>query len=213
MVAKVHKEGQRYSANNYDIVLIGHEGHPEVEGTMGRIPGTVYLVSSAEDVGQLEVKDPDKLAYVTQTTLSVDDTRDVIEALKQRFPKIVGPDVKDICYATQNRQSAVRKLAEKVDVLLVVGAQNSSNSNRLREIGAELNVPSYLIDDAQALDADWLKNSETVGITAGASAPEALVQELIARLSELGDVEFVDFDGIQENVTFKLPAELQGVAA
>tara|TARA_B100000676_G_scaffold313238_1_gene392590 strand:+ start:4437 stop:5369 length:933 start_codon:yes stop_codon:yes gene_type:complete len=213
LVAKVHKEGQRYSANNFDIVLIGHEGHPEVEGTMGRIPGTVYLVSSADDVGQLEVKNPDKLAYVTQTTLSVDDTRDVIEALKQRFPKIVGPDVKDICYATQNRQSAVRRLAEEVDVLLVVGAQNSSNSNRLREIGAELNVPSYLIDDAQALDADWLKDAETVGITAGASAPEALVQELIARLSELDDIEFVDFDGIQENVTFKLPVELQVVAA
>ena len=213
LVAKVHKEGQRYSAEEYDIVLIGHEGHPEVEGTMGRIPGTVYLVSSAEDVDRLEVKDPNKLAYVTQTTLSVDDTRDVIDALKQRFPKIVGPDVKDICYATQNRQSAVRKLAEEVDVLLVVGAQNSSNSNRLREIGAELNVPSYLIDDAQALDTEWLKDAETVGITAGASAPEALVQELISCLSELDDVEFVDFDGIQENVAFKLPAELQGVAA
>ncbi|MFL2540603.1 MAG: 4-hydroxy-3-methylbut-2-enyl diphosphate reductase [Candidatus Latescibacterota bacterium] len=213
LVAKVHKEGQRYSAQKFDVVLIGHEGHPEVEGTMGRIPGKVYLVSSIDDVDQLQVKDPDKLAYVTQTTLSVDDTRDVIDALKQRFPKIVGPDVKDICYATQNRQSAVRKLAEEVDVLLVVGAQNSSNSNRLREIGAELNVPSYLIDDAQALDADWLKDVETVGITAGASAPEALVQELITRLSELGDVEFVDFDGIQENVSFKLPADLQGVAA
>ena len=213
LVAKVHKEGQRYSAQKFDVVLIGHEGHPEVEGTMGRIPGKVYLVSSTDDVDQLQVKDPDKLAYVTQTTLSVDDTRDVIDALKQRFPKIVGPDVKDICYATQNRQSAVRKLAEEVDVLLVVGAQNSSNSNRLREIGAELNVPSYLIDDAQALDADWLKDVETVGITAGASAPEALVQELITRLSELGDVEFVDFNGIQENVSFKLPADLQGVAA
>ena len=213
LVAKVHKEGQRYSAQKFDVVLIGHEGHPEVEGTMGRIPGKVYLVSSIDDVDQLQVKDPDKLAYVTQTTLSVDDTRDVIDALKQRFPKIVGPDVKDICYATQNRQSAVRKLAEEVDVLLVVGAQNSSNSNRLREIGAELNVPSYLIDDAQALDADWLKDVETVGITAGASAPEALVQELITRLSELGDVEFVDFNGIQENVSFKLPADLQGVAA
>ena len=213
LVAKVHKEGQRYSAQKFDVVLIGHEGHPEVEGTMGRIPGKVYLVSSTDDVDQLQVKDPDKLAYVTQTTLSVDDTRDVIDALKQRFPKIVGPDVKDICYATQNRQSAVRKLAEEVDVLLVVGAQNSSNSNRLREIGAELNVPSYLIDDAQALDADWLKDAETVGITAGASAPEALVQELITLLSELGDVEFVDFNGIQENVSFKLPADLQGVAA
>ena len=194
-------------------MLIGHEGHPEVEGTMGRIPGTVYLVSSVEHVSKLEVSNPTKLAYVTQTTLSVDDTRDVIEALKQRFPEIVGPDVKDICYATQNRQSAVRKLATEVDVLLVVGAQNSSNSNRLREIGAELDVPSYLIDDAGALDVNWLGGVETVGITAGASAPEALVQELITRLGEVGDVEFVDFDGIEEDVTFKLPSELQGVAA
>ena len=213
LVAKVHKEGQRYSAKDYDIVLIGHEGHPEVEGTMGRIPGTVYLVSSVKHVSKLEVSNPTKLAYVTQTTLSVDDTRDVIEALKLRFPEIVGPDVKDICYATQNRQSAVRKLATKVDVLLVVGAQNSSNSNRLREIGAELDVPSYLIDDAGALDVSWLEGAETVGITAGASAPEALVQELITRLGELGDVEFVDFDGIEENVTFKLPSELQDAAA
>ena len=213
LVAKVHKEGQRYTAQDYDIVLIGHEGHPEVEGTMGRIPGTVYLVSSVEHVSKLEVSNPTKLAYVTQTTLSVDDTRDVIEALKLRFPEIVGPDVKDICYATQNRQSAVRKLATKVDVLLVVGAQNSSNSNRLREIGAELDVPSYLIDDAGALDVSWLEGAETVGITAGASAPEALVQELITRLGELGDVEFVDFDGIEENVTFKLPSELQDAAA
>ncbi len=213
LVAKVHKEGQRYSAQGYDIVLIGHEGHPEVEGTMGRIPGTVYLVSSVEHVSKLAVSNPTKLAYVTQTTLSVDDTRDVIEALKLRFPEIVGPDVKDICYATQNRQSAVRKLATEVDVLLVVGAQNSSNSNRLREIGAELNVPSYLIDDAGALDVSWLVGVETVGITAGASAPEALVQELITRLGEFGAVEFVDFDGIEEDVTFKLPSELQGVAA
>jgi len=213
LVAKVHKEGQRYSNQNYDIVLIGHEGHPEVEGTMGRIPGTVYLVSSVEGVTELEVKNPEKLSYVTQTTLSVDDTRDVIEALKQRFPKIVGPDVKDICYATQNRQTAVRKLATEVDILLVVGAQNSSNSNRLREIGAELDVPSYLIDDAGALDFKWLDGAATVGITAGASAPEALVQELITRLGELDDVEFVDFDGIEENVTFKLPSVLRDAAA
>ncbi len=213
LVAKVHKEGQRYSNQNYDIVLIGHEGHPEVEGTMGRIPGTVYLVSSVEGVTELEVKNPEKLSYVTQTTLSVDDTRDVIEALKQRFPKIVGPDVKDICYATQNRQTAVRKLATEVDILLVVGAQNSSNSNRLREIGAELDVPSYLIDDAGALDFKWLEGAATVGITAGASAPEALVQELITRLGELDDVEFVDFDGIEENVTFKLPSVLRDAAA
>ena len=213
LVAKVHKEGQRYSAQGYDIILIGHEGHPEVEGTMGRIPGTVYLVSSIEHVAKLEIKDPEKLAYVTQTTLSVDDTREVIEALKQRFPKIVGPDVKDICYATQNRQTAVRKLAKEVDILLVVGAQNSSNSNRLREIGAELNVPSYLIDDAKALELKWLEGAEKVGITAGASAPEALVQELILLLNELEAVEFVDFDGINEDVTFKLPAELQADAA
>jgi 4-hydroxy-3-methylbut-2-enyl diphosphate reductase len=213
LVAKVHKEGQRYSAQGYGIVLIGHEGHPEVEGTMGRIPGPVHLVSTSEDVGLLEVEDPEHIAYVTQTTLSVDDTRAVIEALKARFPSIVGPDVKDICYATQNRQTAVRELAKEVDVLLVVGAQNSSNSNRLREIGAELEVPSYLIDDASAMDPKWLEGARTVGITAGASAPEALVQELIERLREFGDVEFVDFEGIQENVTFKLPSELREAAA
>ncbi len=213
LVAKVHKEGQRYAAAGYEVILIGHEGHPEVEGTMGRIPGPVYLVSSVQDVAELRVRNPDKLAYVTQTTLSVDDTRDVIEMLKSRFPKIVGPDVKDICYATQNRQTAVRELAKEVDVLLVVGAQNSSNSNRLREIGAELDVPSYLIDDAQSLDPAWLEGVETVGITAGASAPEELVQELIARLSEFGEIEFKDFQGIRESVQFKLPEELRDVAA
>ncbi|MBC27299.1 MAG: 4-hydroxy-3-methylbut-2-enyl diphosphate reductase [Rhodospirillaceae bacterium] len=213
LVAKVHKEGQRYSAKDYDIILIGHEGHPEVIGTMGRIPGKVYLVSTAEDVGKLEVRDPDKLAYVTQTTLSVDDTRDVIEALKVRFPTVVGPDVKDICYATQNRQSAVRELAGQVDLLLVVGAQNSSNSKRLSEIGKELNVPSYLIDDASALDEEWLSDIETVGITAGASAPEKLVQDLIKRLGELVDIEVEEVDGINENVQFKLPKELREAAA
>ena len=213
LVAKVHKEGQRYSAKDYDIILIGHEGHPEVIGTMGRIPGKVYLVSTAEDVGKLKVRDPDKLAYVTQTTLSVDDTRDVIEALKVRFPTVVGPDVKDICYATQNRQSAVRELAGQVDLLLVVGAQNSSNSKRLSEIGKELNVPSYLIDDASALDENWLVDIETVGITAGASAPEKLVQDLIKRLGELVDIEVEEVDGINENVQFKLPKELREAAA
>lgn len=213
LVAKVHKEGQRYSAKDYDIILIGHEGHPEVIGTMGRIPGKVYLVSTAEDVGKLEVRDPNKLAYVTQTTLSVDDTRDVIEALKVRFPTVVGPDVKDICYATQNRQSAVRELAGQVDLLLVVGAQNSSNSKRLSEIGKELNVPSYLIDDASGLDEAWLDNIETVGITAGASAPEKLVQDLIKRLGELVDIEVEEVDGINENVQFKLPKELREAAA
>ena len=213
LVAKVHKEGQRYSAKDYDIILIGHEGHPEVIGTMGRIPGKVYLVSTAEDVGKLEVRDPNKLAYVTQTTLSVDDTRDVIEALKARFPTVVGPDVKDICYATQNRQSAVRELAGQVDLLLVVGAQNSSNSKRLSEIGKELNVPSYLIDDASGLNEVWLEDIKTIGITAGASAPEKLVQDLIKRLGELVDIEVEEVDGINENVQFKLPKELREAAA
>ena len=213
LVAKVHKEGQRYSADNFDIILIGHEGHPEVVGTMGRIPGQVYLVSSVDDVAKLTVNDPAKLAYVTQTTLSVDDTRDVIEALKSRFPEVVGPDVKDICYATQNRQTAVRDLVGQVDVLLVVGAQNSSNSNRLRDLGAELDVPSYLIEDATALDESWLDGVDAVGISAGASAPEALVQELIERLSEIAEIEVEEFDGINENVQFKLPNELRDVAA
>jgi 4-hydroxy-3-methylbut-2-enyl diphosphate reductase len=213
LVAKVHKEGQRYSKANYEVILIGHEGHPEVVGTMGRIPGTVYLVSSAEAVAKLEVKNPQKLAYVTQTTLSVDDTREVIDALRKRFPAVVGPDVKDICYATQNRQTAVRELAGMVDVLLVVGAQNSSNSNRLREIGKELDVPSYLIDDAGALKPEWIEGAGAVGISAGASAPEALVQELIERLSELAEIQLEHLDGINENVQFKLPDELRGHAA
>jgi 4-hydroxy-3-methylbut-2-enyl diphosphate reductase len=213
LVAKVHKEGQRYSAKGFDIILIGHHGHPEVEGTMGRIPGNVYLVSSPEDAATLEVKDPERVAYVTQTTLSVDDTREVIEALKVRFPKIVGPDVKDICYATQNRQAAVRELAKEVNVILVVGAKNSSNSNRLREIGEEMGVPSYLIDDARALDPKWLMDAKSIGVTAGASAPEELVQELIARLRDFGDLELELLDGIKENVYFKLPEQLREVAA
>lgn len=213
LVAKVHKEGQRYAQSDYEVILIGHEGHPEVVGTMGRIPGKVHLVSTAEDVATLNVENETKLAYVTQTTLSVDDTRDVIEAIQQRFPQVVGPDVKDICYATQNRQTAVRELAQKVDVLLVVGAQNSSNSNRLREIGEEMEIPSFLIDDASALNPEWLKGAGTVGISAGASAPEALVQELIARLSELDEIEVEHLDGISENVQFKLPNELRNFAA
>ncbi|HUC62188.1 MAG TPA: 4-hydroxy-3-methylbut-2-enyl diphosphate reductase [Alphaproteobacteria bacterium] len=209
LVAKVHKEGQRYAEGGYEVVLIGHKGHPEVEGTMGRIPGTVHLVSKAADVERLAVANPVKLSYVTQTTLSVDDTREVIEALRKRFPAIVGPDVKDICYATQNRQAAVRELAREVDVILVVGAKNSSNSNRLREIGAEMGVASYLIDDAGQLDPRWLKGAEAVGITAGASAPEELVQELIERLRDFDGVEVEKLDGIQENVQFKLPPELR----
>ncbi|MFO0996779.1 MAG: 4-hydroxy-3-methylbut-2-enyl diphosphate reductase [Alphaproteobacteria bacterium] len=212
LVAKVHKEGQRYAEKGYEVVLIGHEGHPEVEGTMGRVPGRVYLVSSPEDAAKLIVSNPERLAYVTQTTLSVDDTREIIEALKLRFPKIVGPDVKDICYATQNRQAAVRQLAKEVDVILVVGAKNSSNSSRLREIGEEMGVPSYLIDDAAALDPSWLAEADSIGVTAGASAPEDLVQELIARLRDFGELRLEVLDGIKENVYFKLPEQLREIA-
>ena len=208
LVSKVHKEGQSHAAKGREVVLIGHTGHPEVEGTMGRIPGGVHLVNSVADIERLEICDPANVAYVTQTTLSVDDTRGIIEALKARFPEIVGPDVRDICYATQNRQQAVRELVERVDILLVVGAQNSSNSNRLREIGSEAGVTSYLIDDAKALDPKWLDGVTTVGITAGASAPEQLVQELIDKLREFGDVELETVGDVQENIQFKLPSQL-----
>ena len=209
LVSKVHKEGQNHAKKDRQVILIGHEGHPEVEGTQGRIPGGVLLVTKPGDVAGLEVISPDMLAYVTQTTLSVDETRDVIEALKARFPNIVGPDVKDICYATQNRQQAVRDLSEHVDLLLVVGAPNSSNSNRLREIGSELGIPSYLIDDAGNLDPSWLDGVNIVGVSAGASAPEELIQEVIERLSDFGDVRLKKLDGVEENITFKLPRELK----
>ena len=208
LVSKVHKEGQHHERKNRQIILIGHAGHPEVEGTQGRIPGGVLLVTNTGDVERLTVRDPEKLAYVTQTTLSVDDTRDVIEALNKRFPKIVGPDVKDICYATQNRQQAVRQLAEKVDLLLVVGACNSSNSNRLREIGSQMGIPSYLIDDADAIDPLWFEGIRTVGLTAGASAPEELVDEVIKRLGDLGATTFEELAGVEERVQFKLPPQL-----
>jgi len=208
LVSKVHLEGRRYAAQGRTVILIGHAGHPEVEGTMGQIPGGVRLISSVDDVARLEVPDPEKLAYVTQTTLSVDDTRAIIEALRARFPAISGPDTKDICYATQNRQRAVRELARVVDVLLVVGARNSSNSNRLAEIGTELGVPSYLIEDANALEPAWIEGKSSIGITAGASAPDTLVQELIETLRRLGDIEVAALPGVDENVRFRLPPEL-----
>lgn len=208
LVSKVHNEAQRYSRKGYEIVLIGHRGHPEVVGTTGQVPGKVHLVSNLEDVSLLKPKDPEKLAYVTQTTLSVDDTRHIIDALRERFPEIVGPDVKDICYATQNRQSAVRMMVDQADVILVVGAHYSSNSNRLREIGEEAGVSSYLIPDAEALEPAWLEGAKTVGVTAGASAPEELVLGLVERLSQLYDVSVKDFEAIEENVQFKLPKEL-----
>lgn len=213
LVARVHTEGQRYSADGFDVVLIGHAGHAEVEGTLGQIDGTVHLVGSVADVTTLNVKDVNKLAYVTQTTLSVDDTREIINALKARFPAIHGPDVKDICYATQNRQHAMRELAEKSDVILVLGAKNSSNSNRLRDLGADMGVPSYLIDDAEGLEPAWLDGKKTVGITAGASAPEALVDELIAKLRTLDEIEIEALDGVTENIHFKLPKQLKDFAA
>ena len=208
LVAKVHKEGQRYSKDGFEVILIGHEGHPEVEGTMGRISGPVYLVSNTDDVKKLEVQNPDKLSYVSQTTLSVDDTRDVINALQERFPNIIGPDVKDICYATQNRQSAVRDLVKNVDLVLVVGARNSSNSNRLKDIGSESGVNTYLIETADDMSMEWFENVKSVGITSGASTPDELVKEVIDQISTFSNIEIERQSGIEENVVFKLPKEL-----
>ena len=208
LVAKVHKEGQKYSRNGFEVILIGHEGHPEVEGTMGRISGEVYLVSNTDDVSKLKVKNPKKLSYVSQTTLSVDDTREIISTLKERFPEIIGPDVKDICYATQNRQSAVRDLVKHVDLVLVVGARNSSNSNRLRDIGSESGVSTYLIETANDLEESWLDKVCSVGITSGASTPDELVQEVINRISTFRAIQIETRPGIKENVVFKLPKQL-----
>ena len=208
LVSRVHNEARRFAERGYEIVLIGHPGHPEVEGTMGQVQGEVHLVSDVADAAALKPGNPARLGYVTQTTLSVDDTRDIIAALKARFPRISGPDVKDICYATQNRQSAVRMLAARSDVVFVIGADYSSNSNRLRELGEETGTTSYLIPDADSLDPAWLDGVRTVGITAGASAPEVLVQGLIDRLRDRFDVTVSDLDGIEERVTFRLPREL-----
>jgi 4-hydroxy-3-methylbut-2-en-1-yl diphosphate reductase len=208
LVAKVHNEGRRYASGGREIVLVGHAGHAEVEGTIGQIPAKVHLVQTVEDVARLQVADPEKLAYVTQTTLSVDDTRGIIQALKARFPAIVGPDVRDICYATQNRQQAVRELALQVDVILVVGSRNSSNSNRLREIGQELGRPAYLIDDAEALRPEWFVGVRSVGVTAGASAPEMLVQGVLDGLRRFDEVEVSTMSGVAEDVRFRFPAEL-----
>ncbi len=208
LVAKVHNEGRRYAAQDREIVLIGHAGHAEVEGTVGQIPGKVHLVQTVGDVATLQPGTPDRLAYITQTTLSVDDTRHIIAALVARFPEIVGPDVRDICYATQNRQQAVRDLAERADVILVVGSRNSSNSNRLREIGEELGRRAYLIDDAAALRPEWFAGVATVGLTAGASAPETLVQGVIDGLRAFGEIDVSTLAGVAEDVRFRFPAEL-----
>jgi 4-hydroxy-3-methylbut-2-enyl diphosphate reductase len=208
LVTKVHNEGRRYAAAGRELVLVGHAGHAEVEGTIGQMPGKVHLVQTVEDVATLEPTTPDQLAYITQTTLSVDDTRGIISALKAKFPSIAGPDVRDICYATQNRQQAVRDLAEAADMILVVGSKNSSNSNRLREIGEELGKPSYLIDDASHLKPEWFVGMGSVGLTAGASAPETLVQGVIEGLRAFGPVEVTTLDGVAEDVKFRFPAEL-----
>lgn len=209
LVSKVHIQGKRYVAGGRTLVLIGHAEHPEVEGTIGQVNAPVHLVSTVEDVAKLDLPDDMPVAYVTQTTLSVDDTRSVIAALQARFSDLEGPDVSEICYATQHRQSAVRDLCEAADLLLVVGSSNSSNSNRLREIGIEQGLPSYLIADGSELDPAWLVGVKTVGLTAGASAPEELVLDVIAALRRLGDVDVEQMDGIRENVEFRLPIELR----
>ncbi len=209
LVTKVHVEVARMREAGREIVMIGHKGHPEVEGTMGQANAGMYLVESVEDVAALQVRDESQLAYVTQTTLSVDDAQVIVDALKARFPAIVGPKKDDICYATQNRQDAVKFMAPQVDLVIVVGSKNSSNSNRLREVAALRNVPAYLVDNAAGLDSAWLAGVRRVGVTAGASAPEVLVQEVVARLHELGAGKVRSLDGAIENVTFPIPRELQ----
>lgn len=208
LVTKVHIEVARMHDRGLEIIMIGHKGHPEVEGTMGQSKGGMYLVETPEDVATLHVTDPDKLAYVTQTTLSVDDAARVVEALRARFPNIVGPKKDDICYATQNRQDAVKKLAGECDAVLVVGSPNSSNSNRLREVADHLGVPAWLVDSAEDIQPEWLAGKSRIGITAGASAPEILVQQVIDRLKKLGATEVAPLDGLQEKVNFPLPKGL-----
>jgi 4-hydroxy-3-methylbut-2-enyl diphosphate reductase len=213
LVTKVHLEIARFSKAGQECVLIGHAGHPEVEGTMGQFDdsqgGCMYLVEKVEDVAKLTVNNPDSLAYVTQTTLSMDDTVAIIEALRQRFPKIHGPKRDDICYATQNRQDAVKNLADASDVVLVVGSINSSNSNRLKEVAERRNTPAYLIDNADEIERAWLQDKETIGVTAGASAPEVLVEQVIKRLQEWGAKTVNESQGRSETITFSLPKELK----
>jgi 4-hydroxy-3-methylbut-2-enyl diphosphate reductase len=211
LVSKVHRKAKKYEDEDFQIILIGHKGHPEVEGTSGRVKKPVILVSDENEAKTVKIENPDKIAYVTQTTLSVDDTRKIVEILESRFPQMQrGLATKDICYATQNRQDAVKELAKQVDLLLVLGSQNSSNSNRLRDLGDE-SIPSYLINGASDIDPNWLNNVQNIGITAGASAPEILVEEVILKIKELasGNVEVLGMDGIKENVQFALPKEVR----
>ena len=210
LVTKVHAEVSKMRAEGREIVMIGHRGHPESEGTMGQSDGGMYLVQTIDDVETLNVQDPAKLAYVTQTTLSVDDAEQIVGALKRRFPAIVGPKKDDICYATQNRQDAVKFIAPKADLVIVVGSPNSSNSNRLREVAINRGTESHMVDGAKDLDPQWLQGKHRIGVTAGASAPEVLVQEVIARLKELGATRVTQLEGMEENVTFPLPRGLGG---
>ncbi|MES9855784.1 MAG: 4-hydroxy-3-methylbut-2-enyl diphosphate reductase [Sedimenticola sp.] len=214
LVTKVHLEVARYSSDGYEVILIGHPGHPEVVGTMGQYQqkngsGGIYLVANPDDANKLKIKNPEKVAFVTQTTLSMDDTAKVISALRARFPKIQGPKKNDICYATQNRQDAVKELAESCDLVLVVGSPNSSNSNRLREIAKNLQTPAYLIDGADDIQAEWLKETRHIGVTAGASAPEILVENVIKRLQQAGVSSVSSLTGHEERVVFSLPQALQ----
>ncbi len=208
LVTKVHIEVSKMRDKGLEIVMIGHKGHPEVEGTLGQSNGGMYLVETPEDVARLQVADPDKLAYVTQTTLSVDDAARVVDALRKRFPNIVGPKNDDICYATQNRQDAVKALAPQCDVVIVVGSPTSSNSNRLREVAENLGVTAYMVDNASEIDPQWVSGKKRVGVTAGASAPEILVRAVIERLDQLGIGSVADLDGVQEKVGFPLPKGL-----
>jgi 4-hydroxy-3-methylbut-2-enyl diphosphate reductase len=212
LVSKVHGQGQRYIEQGRTVVLIGHAGHPEVEGTMGQLTGPVHLIQRIEDVAKLDIPLDAQVAYITQTTLSVDDTKSVIAALKARFPNVVGPETRDICYATQNRQMAVRELATQVDTIIVVGASNSSNSNRLREIGEECGVPSYLVADGSEVKPEWIAGKQTIGLTAGASAPDVLVDDVIDTLRRYGPVEISALVGVEEKIQFKLPAVLTAAA-
>ena len=210
LVTKVHLHGRRYVKDGRTLVLIGHAGHAEVIGTLGQIDSPVQLVSNISDVAGLDIPRDQPIAYITQTTLSVDDTIEIIAALKQRFADVTGPDVADICYATQNRQTAVRSLAQASDLLIVVGARNSSNSSRLAEIGLESGIPSYLVNDGSEIEEVWMNGVDTVGITAGASAPEELVQSVIDRIGQFREISVSQLDGIVENVSFSLPASLRG---
>jgi len=210
LVTKVHNQGRRYIAQGRAVIFIGHAGHPEAEGTLGQIDGELHLVENEDDVERLSIPVDAPIAYITQTTLSVDDTRGVIAALHRRFTDVAGPEIRDICYATQNRQTAARELSRIADVLIVVGARNSSNSNRLREIGEEAGLPSYLVTNGSEIDTEWVRNVRIVGVTAGASAPEIVVDDVVQTLMQIAPSEVSALDGPIETVSFRLPAELMG---